>query len=129
VTNHRSAQAKEWRKLYNTKRWKELRRHKLTKNPLCALCLKDNKLTAATVVHHKQAHKGNEELFFDFENLESLCAPHHDRDMQREEALGYSPKVGVDGWPVDKKHPFNKAAAPTRSGLDAKPKSKRKDFS
>src|SRR5262245_46953185 len=105
---NRSPEAEHYRKLYKTKRWQLIRRQQLTSNPLCALCQEEKKLTPATIVHHIEAHKGNEVLFYDLDNLQSLCASHHNSDKQSEERVGYNKKVGVDGWPTDKKHPFNK---------------------
>ncbi|HEY1243771.1 MAG TPA: HNH endonuclease, partial [Hyphomicrobiaceae bacterium] len=57
----RSAAALAYRKLYNGKRWQQLRRQHLTAHPLCALCYEDKALTPAQVVHHIKAHKGNEQ--------------------------------------------------------------------
>ena len=48
----------------------------------------------ATVVHHRKVHMGDWSLFIDPENDESLCAPHHDTVVQREEARGYT--IGRD---------------------------------
>jgi 5-methylcytosine-specific restriction enzyme A len=55
---------------------------------LCQRCLRANprRLTPATVVHHREAHRGDKAKFFDLTNLESLCATHHDRDAQSETA-------------------------------------------
>jgi hypothetical protein len=83
----------------------------LREHPLCKRCLemKPRRLTAATVVHHIEPHKGDITKFFDPANLESSCAPHHDGDAQSEERVGYSTAVGEDGWPVDARHPQHAA--------------------
>lgn len=98
------------RKLYATKDWKHLRKAKLQRNPLCERCMIGGYVEQATVVHHKIPHKGNRQLFYDIENLQSLCKPHHDGEAQAEEMMGFSTAVDVDGWPIDPRHPVNKRA-------------------
>jgi hypothetical protein len=53
----------------------------------------------ATVAHHREAHKGNPDLFW-FGDLESLCAPHHNRDGQLEDHGKTVIRFGPDGWPI-----------------------------
>lgn len=93
---------------YKTKQWKQIRENQLLRNPLCARCLSKNKITAANVVHHKIPHKGNHKLFFDVNNLESLCKRCHDSDEQSIERRGYDKSVEADGWPKDNRHPMNR---------------------
>lgn len=57
-------------------------------------------MTVATVADHIKPHKGDEVLFFDLNNLQSLCKPCHDSDKQREENGRPLVAVGVDGWPI-----------------------------
>jgi 5-methylcytosine-specific restriction protein A len=71
------------------------------------MCLKVGKFTPMYAADHIKPHKGDHALFFDPENIQSLCREHHDRDKQSEEALGYSNEVGEDGYPADARHPFN----------------------
>jgi 5-methylcytosine-specific restriction enzyme A len=61
----------------------------------------------ADTVHHVQAHKGDEVLFFSGQ-LESLCSECHNSGAQSEERMGYSTEAGTDGWPVDPRHPANR---------------------
>ena len=98
----------EWKKLYDSKLWKDLRRVHLGKHPLCAWCLKQGRTRQANTVHHKLPHRGDMGLFNDPNNLESLCPSCHSGDAQQQEVRGYSATVGDDGWPVDPKHPQNK---------------------
>ncbi len=58
-----------------------------------------------TTVDHIKAHRGNIDLFFEPSNLQVLCKRCHDSAKQREERLGYSIEIGVDGWPVDPRNP------------------------
>ena len=61
----------------------------------------EGKVRPASVVDHITPHKGDQALFWDEANWQSLCAPHHDSDKKLIE-LGRAPKVrtGLDGWPV-----------------------------
>jgi 5-methylcytosine-specific restriction endonuclease McrA len=97
-----------WQHLYNDRRWASLRRAQLEKQPLCERCLQDGAITVATIVHHVTAHKGNEPLFFDRDNLASSCKRCHDSTEQSIERRGYDRSVSDDGWPQDANHPFNR---------------------
>jgi len=99
---------KPWRAWYKSARWQALRLAQLSKQPLCERCWESGKVTAATVVHHRKKHEGNEVLFFDPANLASSCAPCHDATEQQIERRGYSTAIGVDGWPIDPNHPSNR---------------------
>ncbi|SES05786.1 HNH endonuclease signature motif containing protein [Rhizobium sp. NFR03] len=89
-----------WRKFYDTARWKRMRTHQLTLEPLCRFCLEAEDVTAANVVDHITAHKGSEDLFFDPDNLQSLCAPCHDR-IKREIERGKDViRFDAAGWPI-----------------------------
>ncbi len=57
-----------WDELYHSPKWQELRRVQLEYQPLCEICG-----DKATEVHHKIPHCGNRELFFDADNLMSIC--------------------------------------------------------
>ena len=61
-----------------TYKWQQYRLHFLQFNPLCAECERNNKVTAATVVDHIKPHKGDEVLFWDSKNHQSLCKQCHD---------------------------------------------------
>ncbi len=64
-------------------------------------------VTPATVCDHVERHNGDAESFFNGD-LQSLCKSCHDGLKQREELRGFSTQTGVDGWPIDPTHPFNK---------------------
>lgn len=72
-------------KLYSTMRWQRLREYILSKEPLCVECKKYKRIRPATVVDHIKAHKGDEELFYDEANLQSLCKSCHDRKTAKED--------------------------------------------
>lgn len=62
--------------LYSTA-WKKIRAHHLRSQPLCVMCKKEGVFTAANVVDHIQDHKGDLGMFYDRNNLQSLCTRHH----------------------------------------------------
>ena len=97
----RSAEAASWQWLYNTGRWRKVRKLHLASEPLCRMCADEGRITAAQVVDHIKAHKGDEALFWDMGNLSSLCVHCHNRHKKREEMSGRkTPVIGLDGWPV-----------------------------
>lgn len=70
----------KWLYLYKDPQWDGsggLREQQLRTEPLCRMCRAEHRLTPATVVHHVIAHQGNVELFYDADNLQSLCASCH----------------------------------------------------
>lgn len=87
-------------------RWRKARLVYLAVHPLCVKCRGRDRIEPATVVDHVRPHKGDQVLFWDQNNWQSLCKPHHDKDKQQEEAVGFSSEVGVDGMPLDSRHPF-----------------------
>lgn len=79
----------EWRRWYKTARWQRLRMSILVRDlfkcqwPGCGMSTND---TSQLVADHKIAHRGDEDLFWDENNLQCLCKPCHDRLKQREES-------------------------------------------
>jgi len=94
-------------KLYGH-RWQRFRLSFLEANPLCVMCQADGCTTAATVVDHITPHRGDVEVFWREGNHQSLCAHHHNSAKQQAERLGYDPRIGADGWPIDALHPINR---------------------
>lgn len=70
--------------MYNTSRWKEMRKKQLAREPVCRVCAEQKKLTHATEVDHIIPHKGDKTLFFDVCNLQSLCHKCHSTKTARE---------------------------------------------
>jgi hypothetical protein len=58
--------------------------HWLKQNPLCAECHWYGRVVAATMVDHKRPHRGNEEVFWDARNWQSLCRQCHSKKTIRE---------------------------------------------
>ena len=69
-------------------RWQQAREQYLMEHPLCVFCQAEGRAVAANVVDHKIAHRGDQELFWDRDNWQSLCPPCHSSTKQREEAQG-----------------------------------------
>lgn len=67
-------------------KWRVEREKHLRLNPLCVMCKAQDVVTQATVVDHRVPHRSDQRLFWDRSNWQSLCATHHSRDKQREEA-------------------------------------------
>lgn len=66
-------------------KWQKARERFLSLNPLCAYCEKNNRVAVATVVDHIIPHKGNQDIFWDKNQWQSLCAPCHSSIKQIEE--------------------------------------------
>ena len=98
-----------WRRLYNTKAWYRLRAAQLRDEPLCRLCQQMGRVSPATVVDHIIPHKGDESLFFDPGNLQSLDKKCHDSVKQKQERSGHLVGCGEDGWPLDPNSHWNRA--------------------
>ena len=85
--------------------WRALRQQRLAAEPLCRMCrTQEERLVAATVVDHVKPHRGDERLFFDYENTQSLCEFHHNSTKQVMERGG-TPKPSFrynrkTGWPI-----------------------------
>lgn len=104
--------AKEYKKLYMTKQWRVLRDQilardywKCQKKDCGQFLQRGRNHPRSAVVHHIVPHKGDLNLFYDMQNLQAVCWTCHSGEIQSEEARGYSERIGIDGWPVDPRHP------------------------
>lgn len=61
------------------RRWRKARLHFLSKNPLCVLCLENDRIEPALIVDHIQPHRGDMRLFWDVNNWQALCKSCHDK--------------------------------------------------
>lgn len=73
-------------RLYNSARWRALRRAILADRPWCECrdCRSQHRERVADVVHHRTHHGGDEGLFYDLANLEPLAKSCHDSLTQAE---------------------------------------------
>ena len=91
-------------RLYNAT-WRKARATYLRNHPLCVMC---DRPTPATVVDHIIPHKGDQALFWNTDNWQSLCKTHHDATKQRSERKGVEIGGDVYGRPLDPNHHWNK---------------------
>lgn len=69
----------EYHKKYDTKRWDRWRKRFLDEHELCEHCKQKGILRSATVVDHIEPHRGDPDLFWDWDNLQALCEKCHNR--------------------------------------------------
>lgn len=108
----RRTQAKPWRKLYATKRWRQLRIDHFERHPWCVICARFGRTRAARILDHVHRHNGDEQKFW-AGPFQGLCKPCHDIVKQQQEEAGFAKTVDDDGWPADPAHPFNAGAKPS----------------
>src|SRR5262245_54174573 len=101
------------KRFYKSARWQMTRQHQLQMHPLCAYCLKQNRITLACVVDHVFPHRGNYDLFW-YGSLQSLCFTCHNSLKKQQEEKGFSNHIGSDGWPTDPNHPSNCGKIPRK---------------
>lgn len=80
-----------WRAWYKTSRWQKLRWKVLVRDLFtCQMvgCGRVEADTSKLVADHRTAHRGDEALFWDENNLQCLCKFCHDRVKQAEERRG-----------------------------------------
>lgn len=100
--NQRSAEARAWRPWYSLKRWSLLKdATHLRDGYQCRMCGRLHPTRQGLVADHIQPHKGDPALFWDPDNLQTLCQPCHDRHKQAQERGTLAPAIGVDGWPAE----------------------------
>jgi 5-methylcytosine-specific restriction protein A len=78
-----STRPNAYRRGYN-RRWQRARKHYLQRHPLCVTCQTVDETVAATVVDHIIPHRGDQELFWNQGNWQSLCKRCHDKKTARE---------------------------------------------
>ncbi len=113
-------QAKDKNRIYNSKRWKELRVLKLqSTDGLCEVCMKDGIVTATNIVHHKhpieESHSFQEmeHWAYMWENLLVVCQRHHAEAHRRigsqtKEVVKQRAKQRQDRWVEQMKDKFIK---------------------
>lgn len=98
------AASNKLRRLYWSKRWKDLRLVILERAGwMCQGCAQPHLLTGkapaphSPVIDHIEPHKGNLLLFWDEENLQAVCKHYHDGEKQRLEQAAHVSAKG-EGW-------------------------------
>lgn len=85
-------------KKYRSKRWKKTRALKLSMQPFCERCLKEGIYKEAYIVHHKDyvtdKNYLDDNVFYNLDNLESICIEHHNQEHFSSEQEYYFDKEG-----------------------------------
>ena len=94
--------------VYNSSRWRKLRRLILCESPLCVACQKQGIVRPGQEVDHIISMQDGG-LPFDIENLQVLCKECHSRKTLNEAQPRnpYLGSCGEDGWPTDSRHHVN----------------------
>lgn len=116
-----SAKARQSYLMQNLPRWKALRAVVLRDEPNCRKCAVHGLQVKATKVDHIIPRSRAPELTFERKNLQPLCDNCHESAKKFEEARGYDPAIGEDGWPTDPNHPFNVRSANAERQVNAIP--------
>lgn len=93
--------SRPFKHLYNSSRWKVLRKQFLQEHPLCEECKRKGVIKPATIVDHVVAHKGNEVLFWDQSNWQGLCKHHHDQKTAKDDGR-FGRKNIVYSYPLNR---------------------------
>jgi 5-methylcytosine-specific restriction protein A len=76
----------EWRKWYNSTRWRKLAAAVKLRDLFTCQMPGCGRVGGRLVADHKRPHRGAAALFWDITNIWTLCKPCHDGAKQREEA-------------------------------------------
>jgi 5-methylcytosine-specific restriction enzyme A len=85
-----------------------IRKHQLLEHPLCRFCAERGLVVPATICDHVEPHHGDANRFW-LGPLQSLCENCHNSAKKLIEQRGYRPDIGLDGWPLDPRHPVYRA--------------------
>lgn len=66
----------------------------------CRLCRRLEADTSQLVADHIKPHKGSERMFWDADNIQTLCKTCHDGAKQASDKGSQRTTIGLDGWPV-----------------------------
>lgn len=96
----------DYAKLYDTKRWRGLRKRQLSRHRYCQCPHHRDDKILATVVDHKKPHKGDTRLFYNPANLQSMTKECHDKYKQSQESggVGFDRGCDVSGAPLNQDH-------------------------
>jgi 5-methylcytosine-specific restriction endonuclease McrA len=76
------------------------------------MCEQAGRLAAASVVDHREPHKGDVAKFWDQSGWQSLCAKCHNAAKQSEDRTGRVRGCDANGLPLDPAHPWNRGHPP-----------------
>jgi len=78
--------------IYNSTKWRKLRKRKFTEEPLCEHCFKLNIITPTDVIDHIKPVLDYPELSYTYSNLQSLCHGCHNNKTAQETKARIKPK-------------------------------------
>jgi 5-methylcytosine-specific restriction enzyme A len=96
-----------WADFYKSAGWKRLRKLQLREHPLWKFCLERGLVERATGVGHVEPHRGDWTKFL-IGKLQSLGEPCQKKTKREIELYGYRCDIGLDAYPTDPNHPFNR---------------------
>lgn len=73
-------------------KWQKAREGYLRSHPFCVEHQARDLLVQATIVDHIIPHRGDQQLFWDHDNWQSLCKPCHDEKTAREDGAFGNPR-------------------------------------
>lgn len=79
-----------WRKWYKTERWRKLRLEVLLRDAYTCqqtgiICMGKYPAENSAVVDHIHPHRGDEQLFWNMKNLQTVSKGYHDSEKQKQE--------------------------------------------
>jgi 5-methylcytosine-specific restriction endonuclease McrA len=89
---------------YNSHWERESKRHRI-EHPLCVCCKANGRVKAAALVDHIVPHKGDDALFWDPANRQSLCNWCHERIKKPLELLFARGKCSVEDLKLNRAFP------------------------
>lgn len=104
MATYRNPQRYEGVPSYNSTAWRRVRESHLRLEPLCRYCLPAS--VPGYAVDHIVPHRGDVDLFFDPENLQTLCLTHHNQKILADNR-GASGAANLEGSFLDPLHPWS----------------------
>src|SRR5262249_38280064 len=99
----------KWDAGYSKPRWAGIKRHQLLVHPVRSVWLARRIGERATICDYVEPHHGDVNKFW-LGPFMSLCKRCHDSTKRLVEMRGFRPDVGLDGWPLDPRHPAYRRA-------------------
>jgi 5-methylcytosine-specific restriction endonuclease McrA len=102
-------------RLYDTARWRAMRKLYFQRHPLCVECQSIGRVVAASHLDHVRPIEAAPELAWSWDNLQGLCAScHSSKTASSDRGFGRAPAprkikgCDVNGWPTDPNHAWNR---------------------
>jgi 5-methylcytosine-specific restriction enzyme A len=91
---------------YSSRRWRRRSKLEKAKSPLCIRCEEQGRTTPAEVSHHINSFRNIQDFLT--APVLSLCRRCHELEHGRGDQKHFSKEIGLDGFPVDPAHEFNR---------------------